>query len=529
MNAPLPCGRSSERPWARLCGVATALALLLPTVALASATLAAEATPQHASADAVSASAPSLAASAAAVAPAVVGSSPTTPPPAQAAVRHAPPTADPHAVAPRERPEVVIKTILGLLGIVALAYLGGHARVRRWEEKLHVSQVITAGFPFVLLGIAARHPSVGVVTEPVLAEMNTLLGVALGWLGLVAGFRFDTRLVSGLPAGAARAVALATTIPFAFVVGLTGFALLSLTGGLSGSTIRDAATLRDALILGTAGAMTAKTSARLLRAAGSADLLSRVIRIEELAGVAGLAFVAAYFRPAVEGSWQLPGTAWLLLTLGLGVTVGIVTYAMLQCTKQGRPEFVVLALGSVSFAAGLAGSLHLSPVVVTFIAGVLLANFPGAYHGRLGAALRRLERPVYLASLFAIGALWDVADWRGWLLVPVFMATRLIGKRVGALAVARGSELGFGPAEREALAVSPMGPLAIAIVVNAQLLYPGDSVSLIASAVIGGAILTEVLVQLVSHGRLGTLERRARDRQARAGVATADPGREDVG
>jgi Kef-type K+ transport system membrane component KefB len=300
------------------------------------------------------------------------------------------------------------------------------------------------------------------------------------------------------------------------VVGLTGISLLSLTGGLSGAALGDATVLRDALILGTAGAMTAKTSARLLRTTESANALARILRIEELAGVAGLAVIAAYFRPH-EGAWQLPGTAWLLLTLGLGATVGILSYAMLQFTKHERPEFVVLTLGSVSFAAGLAATLHLSPLVVTFIAGVLLANFPGAYHVRLGAALRRLERPVYLISLFAIGALWDVADWRGWLLVPVFMSTRLIGKRVGASLAARGTDSGIGLDEREALAVAPMAPLAIAIVVNAQLLYPGGSVSLIASAVIGGAILTEVVVQLVTHGGVSTLERRARARAARDG------------
>jgi hypothetical protein len=41
-----------------------------------------------------------------------------------------------------------------------------------------------------------------------------------------------------------------------------------------------------------------------------------------------------------------------------------------------------------------------------------------------------------------------------------------------------------------------MGPLAIAIVVNALLLYPGGSSSLIVAAVIGGAIFTELAVQL---------------------------------
>lgn len=407
------------------------------------------------------------------------------------------------------RPELLARTILGLLALLALAYLGGHPRVHAWEERLRVSHVVTAGFPFVLLGILSRHPAVGIVTEPVLAQMGTLLAVALGWIGLVAGFRFDTRLVGGVRAGAARVVALATSVPFLFIVGLTGVALVSLAG-ISGGLPRDPGLVRDALILGTAGAMTAKTGARLVGPKEASGALSRIIRIEELAGVAGLAFVAAYFRPRAQGWWQLPGTAWLLLVVGLGATVGMLTYLVLRSTRERRPEFVVLTLGSVSFAAGLAGTLKLSPLVVTFIAGVLLANFRGTYHARLGAALRRLERPAFLFALFVIGALWDVSDWRGWLLVPVFTASRLIGKRVGANLAARGPDLPLSLDEREALAVSPMGPLAVAIVVNAQLLYPGGSISLIASAVVGGAILTEVVVQLVTHGKLATLERRGR-------------------
>ena len=403
------------------------------------------------------------------------------------------------------RPELLARTLLGLLGLLALAYLGGHPRVRAWEERLRVSQVVTAGFPFVLLGVLSRQPAIGIVTPPVLAQMSTLLAVALGWIGLMAGFRFDTRLVGGVPPGAARVVALATSLPFVLVVGLTGVALVSLAG-VSGVSPRDPALVRDALILGAAGAMTAKTGARLVTAKEASGTLSRILRIEELAGVAGLAVVAAYFRPHDAGAWQLPGTAWLLLVVGLGATVGILTYVVLQSARDGRPEFVVLTLGSVSFAAGLAGTLRLSPLVVTFIAGVLLANFRGTYHARLGAALRRLERPAFLLALFVIGALWDVADWRGWLLVPVFTASRLIGKRLGANLAARG-EPPLSLEEREALAVSPMGPLAIAIVANAQLLYPGGSISLIASAVVGGAIVTEVVVQLVTHGKLATLER----------------------
>jgi Kef-type K+ transport system membrane component KefB len=245
--------------------------------------------------------------------------------------------------------------------------------------------------------------------------------------------------------------------------------------------------------------MTAVSSTRAFQSDLAKRVIARVIRLEELAGMVGLLFVAAFFRP--EGaSWQMPGTAWALLTIGLGATAGVLVYAILQRRSSGA-DFLVLTLGSISFAAGAASYLLLSSVVVAFIAGVLLANFPGDYHERLREMLFRLERPIYLLSLFIVGALWLVDDWRGWLLMPVFMALRLAGKWLGTTLALAHAEVELGAEERRTIALAPLGPLAIAIVTNALLLYPGGSISLIVSAVVGGALLTEVFLQLESRRR----------------------------
>jgi Kef-type K+ transport system membrane component KefB len=400
-------------------------------------------------------------------------------------------------VAPEERPLVVIRTILGLLALMVLAYLGGHPSVLGWEKRLGISQVITTGFPFVICGVLARSSSVGILSDAVLAEISPLLRLGLGWIGFVAGIRFDTRMLQGLPVRTLRIVTLTTLFPFAFLVGACALLLFAFQDQALG--LGDPVFLRDALILGTAGAMAAVTSTRALSHESPAGVLARVVRLEELAGMIGLAFVAAFFRPH-SASWQMPGTAWLLLTIGLGATAGVLIYAILQ-RRTERPDFLVLTLGSISFAAGAASYLLLSSVVVAFIAGVLLANFPGNYHERLREMLFRLERPIYLLSLFIIGALWQVGDWRGWVLMPVFMSLRLAGKWLGTRLALRHAELELGAEERRAIAMPPLGPLAIAIVTNALLLYPGGSISLIVSAVIGGGVLTEVFLQLASRRR----------------------------
>lgn len=407
----------------------------------------------------------------------------------------------PEPIASKDRPEAVLRVILGLLALTALAYLGGHKRVIELERRLGISQVITAGLPFLLLGMVARQPAVGVLTDSVLAELRPVLLIGLGSIGFVAGFRFEAKLFQGLPAGTGTIALLSTFVPFAAVALATAPLLVLFSGADWRESLRDPVFVRDALILATAGASTARSAVRLFDTSDGDSIAACVIRIEELAGVLGLALVAAFFRREdPSGTWNLPGALWLLVTLGLGTALGLLYYTMLSSTRRW-PELLVLTFGAIAFAAGSAALLQLSAVAVSFVAGVLLANFPGQYQTPLRELLKRLERPIYLLALFLIGAQWNIGDWRGWALMPVFMVARLVGKAVAAGVVGRSASMPIAAAEARTLALSPVGALAIAIVVDAQLLYPSGSISLVVSAVIGGGVLTEVFVQLAARRR----------------------------
>jgi hypothetical protein len=57
-----------------------------------------------------------------------------------------------------ERAGVIIRVIIGLSILFVLAHLAAHPRIKRLQEELRIAQLTTAGFPFVLLGLIARHP-----------------------------------------------------------------------------------------------------------------------------------------------------------------------------------------------------------------------------------------------------------------------------------------------------------------------------------------------------------------------------------
>ncbi len=392
----------------------------------------------------------------------------------------------------------VIKVVLGLVFLFALAYLAGTSRAQAIERKLQVTNVVTAGLPFVFLGVIAHTKVVGILSESVLWELRPLLALGLGWIGFAAGFRFDSKLGDSIMPGASAASLITASVPFATILAISALLLVYVEHSPTNAIF-----LRDAMMLGTAGAMTAYSAPRLLQARGVAatyiDRVASIVTLEQLAGFIGLLIVAAYFRPQDNSvAWRLPGTAWLFITLGMGTMIGGVVWGMLARVKAG-PEFTVMILGSVCFTAGMASFLRISPLVVCFIVGLILVNLPGTSKDRIRDSLEHMERPIYLLFLLVAGSLWDVTQWQGWALMLLFVPARLFGKWLAVRVCRKELPGGLSREEQRSLIFSPMGALSIAIVVNAQDLYFGSTISWMVTAVIGGAIVTEVIVQIASR------------------------------
>lgn len=384
----------------------------------------------------------------------------------------------------------VIKAIVGLLVILVLACLAGHPRVRELEELLGLSHVITAGFPFVLLGLAAHHPNIGILSDHVLDQIRPVLPLGLGWIGFTIGFRFDARRLDTLPRGIGPALVLSSVLPFAGIVGACGL-ILWLDGGFGEGTF-----LRDAVILGIAG-LIGVGAAGTTPDKSAEDGLAPIIRLQEGCAIIGLVVLHAFWRPAGTAvGWQLPAVPWVFITLGMGTALGVVIYAVLNSVKN-TAEITLVMLGGICLAAGLASFLRLSPIAVCFLAGALIFNFPGTWKEQVRLALNQLERPVYLVFLVIAGALWSPGAWQGWVLLLLFVAARLGGKVLAVFLFRKQKRLGALSRDEETrIAMAPVGALAIAIVVNAQDLYSGPTVSWLVTAIMGGAIATEIVVQI---------------------------------
>ena len=405
--------------------------------------------------------------------------------------------------APAPPPQTVIRGIIGFVLFLTLAYVAGHGAVKRWERSLNIGHAVTAGLPFVALGVVASQPAVGILTPSTLAGIAPLLTLGLGWIGFGIGSRFETRFFERLPPNTGAAVILTTVIPLAFLMLVSALFLQFVgRGAVEGQPPHP---LREGLLLATAGAMAARSAPHFLRAftPGAADSprMEWVIELEQLAGVFGTMFVSTFFRPEqVAVSWQLPGTAWLFVLFGVGMIMGVVVLAALTRVEQGT-QFTVALLGAISLTAGMASYLRLSAIAVCFLAGVIVFNMGGRWRAEVRTVLDRLERPIYFLFLVIAGALWRPWEWEGWAFMALFVFGRFLSKWAAAAALGRFWIKDLSQHEQRVLVASPMGALSVAVVVLAQDLYSGPFVGWSVTAVIGGSILMEILLQVALRRR----------------------------
>lgn len=390
--------------------------------------------------------------------------------------------------------------VIGLAAALILAVLAAHPAVRRIESRLGISVLTAVGLPFLLLGFAFALPTVGVLHPGIVSDLRPAFNIGLAWIGFVIGMQYDARWIAGLPSGNTGAALTQSLATMLVVSAPCALALLALGVPIDSPTL-----LRDALLLAACAAASAPLAARPVApflGGPGADAVGQLTRLSDFLPLLALGLAAAVYRPSnALAAWALPPVAWVILMLGLGGMCGLITWVLLRGARSGV-ERVALLLGAVALVAGVASHLALPPAAIGLLAGLVLANLPLAERDQLTGQMFDLERPLYLIFLLVAGTLWQPAAWQGWLLAVVFVTTRLVGKRLGALWAWRQWPQ-LPPPGLLAHALVPLSPVAVIVVVSAMLIF-GDAkypvMQWAVNAVIVGGVLSEILARFRRGG-----------------------------
>ncbi len=384
------------------------------------------------------------------------------------------------------------RVVLGLMLTLALAIVASHPKVKRTSARFGVHAVASTGLPFLLLGAFFHLDAIGILSERVLGHLRPLLEFGLGWIGFAVGMQFDLRQLDRLPKGIASAVAIVAFVPMLTVAVACTPVLLSL------GVFPHHGLYRNLIVLCACGAASAALDKAFAKTGPAAAFLREITLQDEVVALALLGLVAVFFRAeSTQVAWRLPRSAWLLVALGVGALLGIVAFVLLRGARKPSERIAVL-LGTVAFAAGMAGALDLSVPVTCAMAGALLANLPVRDDEGVRKILIDFEGPLYLVFLVVVGASWDPRPWQGWALAIAFTIARGYGKALGARLAAR-SVRGLPSEAVVTSALLPQSPVAVVVIVAASMITgaTSDVTKWLFNAMIVSAVLTELFAFFV--------------------------------
>jgi Sodium/hydrogen exchanger family len=408
-------------------------------------------------------------------------------------------------------------SLLPALVLIVLALIGARVSFSTERARLGSRLLVRTGAPFVLVGFALGPGGLRLLTREAAEQLLPMLALGLGWVGFQFGLQLDRRNLKRFPL---RYYVFALgQAAGAFAIFAVGAFATTRLAGLDGR-------LPVLLVLGAAAtaAVTGPAGIALVSSAFDVrgpvrDLLLFVGSIDAIVGIGALQLTYSLFRPTLisAGAESTSQPAFLGVALGVGIVCGIV-FVWLNRSRPTPEELVLFLLGSCAFAAGVALQWDLSPLFVSAIMGVVVANLIPSTQ-RIQVVLTRWEKPVYVTFLLLAGVLLEAPTWLVFPMAAGYVLLRFVAKAASASLLCRLVRFDFDVPKRLGLGLVPQGGVAIAMAVSATLMYTDvrvrglDAEAVLFAVVVMGVALSELAGPVLT---LGVLRRAGELRPAQA-------------
>lgn len=314
---------------------------------------------------------------------------------------------------------------IAILVLIAAGLLGTTKRAYRIRRSRPIALLVAGGWVSLLVGALLGPAVFGVIDREAVFQAVPLLGLGLGWIGLMVGLQLRLDLLRMLPRVVYAAAAVDTVVTILVFGAIVTFTLIFWTQRpeigplLLPAAFMITASLGWSLESRSLGAGADDTLALHLRASGA---LTGVVAIL-LFGLAA----KLVLPDEIAGRRLAPGYMALKLahSVLLAVAVGLIGRYMLRLAGRSKGSQFTVFLGIVAFLAGSAKQLDASPLITAMCAGAVIANTKSS-------AFREFEAFIFRAE-HTFGILFGLLA--GLMLEPVFAPALLGG--AAALVAAR--------------------------------------------------------------------------------------------
>lgn len=418
--------------------------------------------------------------------------------------------------------------LVATLALILLALVGARFSFSTQRVPAGPRLVLRTGTHFLFLGFILGPSALELLSSEALNQLSPLLGLALGWIGLLFGLQLDRSALKQFPRVFLTLALGQALLVFILVLGagLLAVNLLGLTGDAALLVVLGAAA--TACISAPAGV--AMISANFMAKGKVKDLLYFVASLDGVVGITALHLAYA----SMHGTRIMPEAGgaspwfWGLAGIGLGVVCAVI-FVWLARLRPSREELVLYLLGISALSAGAALQLQLSPLFVGMVSGALITNLNPHWH-RVFRLMERWEKPIYLILLLLAGASLRFPTWWILPLAAAYAAVRGLAKVVSNAMLVNSLSLPFPTPKRLGLGLVPQGGISIAMALSLALSIsstaPGiggvPAGELVLATVVLGVVISELSGPLLTASvlrRAGEIDTGADPARIRAATA----------
>ena len=320
-----------------------------------------------------------------------------------------------------------MRTILTLAVFLVVGFIGSKGFVARATHRLPLTGLFASGIEFFLLGILAGPGAFNLITAEVITDLEPIVYLALGWIGLLFGIELSWDSVKHISRSIFR---------FLFVDAAASLTVFSLIMFFVTRSLWPHLDMRDWMIAAIVCGITASVSSPMVVALATQRLPSRgpltnTIRIASaVSPLFPLIAFGALFMVIHPRFFSFEGFGWgLLWWLFLNVVGVVMGFVMVLFTQERSSdnEMLLLILGTVFLVGGTGYFLQFSSLYTAMIMGLIVGNF-SRRRDQIFRELHRVEKTLYLGFLLIVGTMSVLPDLSTIIIIVVYVVFRLLMK-----------------------------------------------------------------------------------------------------
>ncbi len=375
---------------------------------------------------------------------------------------------------------------LGLLILLLITFIGVRFFGRSAIIKTPLlSGLLVSGFPYVLTGVLLGPKFFNFLNNEIINSLEPLLSLAIGWVGFIFGIQLKWRNIRRFPVNYTLFTTIQSLITFGVIALAAGATLFYLEIPNLHNIVE------GVIIIAAIGSMTAPLSiVRLIiekRIKGRlTNLIQYISSLDSFWGIVIAGTTIAIFHPP-SLRWFYAGWHWIIIGMSVSILLGFLFHFLLRF-RFNQEEIFLLVIGLVIFTSGIGFYLRLSPIFLTMILGITIAQFHRTTD-KVSRVIHIGEKPTYLFLLVFAGALWNYRLKEEIILIVIFLLARFIGKYIGGFICAKKINCSFPVPLNIGKGLLSFGGIALAIAFNFQLFYGGLIGDFLMSATILGMLI----------------------------------------